>query len=165
MNATPGKTQEPGIGGPVDLAEIERFRKIRVGVIFVFLAVMIGVVVANAEGWLDWPDDFHLRGAFPLHLMAINVFAWAMLALSVRAGNRTELWLVFLTVPLATGGGLVTTLSIASSLLALDEVTAPLGRLTIVPFLAGLMMALSPVMPGMIQGNRRYKRLVRAAET
>ena len=151
--------QEPGIGGPVDLAGIARYQKVRMTAIFLLLALLVGVNIASGEGWLDWPVDFPLREKIPLGFMAFNVFAWATFALQVHAGNRVELALVFFTVPLAVGGGSLTMLSIAYQLDSRLDAPVHLGLFLLPPITAGYMMALSPLMLGIIQGNRRYKRL------
>ncbi len=154
-------TQEPGIGGPVDLAGIARYRGVRMVLIFLLLAVSGAVVISAAEGGLDWPEDFPLRDGVPLIKLALNVNMWAMLALVVPAGNRTENWLVCLLALPSMGLGILGTFGCAA-IFFVWELTPLWGVHFVAPMLGGYAAVLPLVLPPAFLAFRRHNRLVRA---
>lgn len=155
--------QEPGIGGPVDLAGVERYRKHRLLPMFLLLAVMIASVISAAEGWLAWPADFPLHRWLPPSMMAMEGYLCAMFALSIPAGNRAENRLIYLAAAQAAGLGIFAAAGCAALFYVLDPASPPGWRIA-VPLLAGYATVLPVTLPPMFLAERRRKRLVRAAE-
>lgn len=161
-NATRAKIQEPGIGGPVDLAGIERYGRIRFLPMFLVVVVMLAVIISSAEGWLDLPVEFPFHRWLPGSAMMVLVFLWAFHALSIPAGNKTETWLALLAALLAIGLGVAGTFG-SAALLFFWKPAPPNGVVFMLPVLGGYVAVLALILPASILANRRYKRLVRAA--
>ena len=154
-------TQEPGIGGPVDLAGIAWYRKVRVVLILSLLAIWGAVLISVAEGGLDWPEGFPLRDGAPLIKLILSLYMWAMLALVIPAGNRTENWLVCLLALPSMGLGILGTFGCAA-IFSVWELTPLWGVHFIAPMLGGYAAVLPLVLPPAFLAFRRESRLVRA---
>jgi MFS family permease len=152
------RAQAPGIGGPVDLAGIPRYRKQRTVTTFTLLAVMIAVVMSAAEGWLAWPAEFPLRRWLPPNGMVMQGYMCTILALNIPAGNRTENRLVYLAAALSAGLGVAMAAGCAALFLVLDPASPPGWRIAI-PFLAGIAAAVAVTAPMTFLAERRRKRL------
>lgn len=155
--------QEPGIGGPVDLAGIARYRKIRLLATLLLWVVMTGVILSSAEGWLVWPVEFPFHRWLPGSMMMVFVFLWGYHALHIPTGNKTETWLALFTALSAIGLGSMGTVG-GAALLSLWRPSPPNSVILLLPVLGGYATALSLTFPATILANRRYKRLVRAVE-
>ena len=155
-------TQEPGIGGPVDLAGIERYRTIRIVVLSILLAVNFAAIMAKAEGWLDWPGGLPLSAWNPFFISLLGFLGWEVLALGIPTGNKTETWLAFFAALLAICLGLIGTFG-SAALLSLWKPAPPNAFFSAIPMLGGFATVLPLTLPASILANRRYKRLVRAA--
>lgn len=166
MTTLPERTraQAPGIGGPVDLAGIARYRKQRTVARFMLLAVMIAAVISAAEGWLAWPAEFPLRRWLPPSGMVMQGYVCAILALSILAGNRTENRLVYLTAALSAGLGVAMAAGCAALFFVLEPASPPSWRIAI-PFLAGLAAAAALTgLPTFLAEGRRKRLETGSAE-
>jgi len=152
------RAQEPGIGGPVDLAGIARYRKQRTVAILVLATALIAVVISSAEGLLAWPEVFPLRLWLPISVVAMQGYVCAILALSIPAGNRTENRLVYLAAALSAGLGVAMAAGIAALFFTLDPNSPPSWRIAI-PLLAGLAAAAALTAPISFLAERRRKGL------
>lgn len=159
----PAPVQEPGIGGPVDLAGIEAYRRVRMLAICVLLVVTIAILVMAMWGWLDWPEDFAPRRWLPIGILALHGYVCASLALSISTGNRTETRLVIGAAALAAGVGVLVTSGCAALLLDLDPAFPAVWR-TVLPVIASYPAVLPVTLAASILADRRYKRLGKTAE-
>ena len=159
----PAPIQEPGIGGPVDLAGIARYRKIRLLAMLLLWVVMTGVILSSGEGWLVWPVEFPFHQWLPGSAMALFAGLWGYHALHIPTGNKTETWLALLTALLAIGLGITGTVG-GAALLSLWRPSPPNSVIFLLPVLGGYATALSLTFPATILANHRYKRLAARAE-
>lgn len=157
------QVQEPGIGGPVDLAGIEQYRMIRSWLVLLLLAVTVAMIIISMTGWLDWPEDFAPRRWLPISILVLHGYVCAVLALSIPAGNPVENRLVFGAAALAAGLGVLVTSGAAALLVFLDPAFPPVWR-TILPVIASYPAVLPVTLPASILAYRRYKRLLRATK-
>ena len=158
----PAPIQEPGIGGPVDLAGVERFRKIRSLAGASLALAMFAAVVTISLVWPDGPARFPLRSAPSASGLVMLAFVLPHFALSVDVGNRLEsrlaclgaVWAIVLGISCTLGGAAV-----------LDFWAPALPRWLSVAgyYLEGFVAVLSYTLPWTILAHRRRKRLVRAA--
>lgn len=155
------RVEEPGIGGPVCLESIQRCRNVRMPAIIALLAVTIAIIVIVAAGWLDWPEDFAPRRWLPIGTLAVHGYVCAMLAITIRTGNRIENRLVFIAAALAAVLGVLMTSGCAALLFFLDPASPPGWRI-VFPIIAGYSAVLPVTLPAAILADRRHKRLVRA---
>ncbi len=155
--------QEPGLGGPVDLAGVERYRHIQRLAISLLALIMFASLVTIAVAWPDLPERSAWPGAPTGAGVVVLGFVFAMLALTVDAGNRTEIGLVCLGTLWAIVIGILSTLGCAA-LLEFWAADLPAILQLIVSLLAGYAAVQSFTLPWAILARRRYKRLLRAAE-
>ena len=159
----PAPIQEPGIGGPVDLAGIEGFRKVRTIAVALLAAAMFATTVANAFVGLDWPEAPPFNGAPSVFALVMQGFIWAILMLAVDAGNRVEGCLACVGALWGVVAGTLSTLGCAA-LLSLGAPSLPIWIQVAACLLAGYAVILPLAVPLMIFAHRRRKRLVGAAE-
>lgn len=159
---TPTPNQEPGVGGPIDLAGIEAYRKFRTLAVALLLAVTIAVIIISMTGSLDRPGGFPLRVAPTFRGLAVQAFAWAAFALTVEAGNRTETRLACLGALWAIVVGLLCVLG-SAALLELWAPGLPFWLGVTLSSLAGLAAVLSLILPWAVLTHRRYKRLLQTS--
>jgi hypothetical protein len=152
--------QEPGIGGPVDLAGIKRYRVIRLVPMFVLFTLFGGIMLGAGYG-LDWPARFPLRDEVPLKKLAGIVVVCGTFALAVPAGNTAENRLVYLLTLLSMGQALLGTFGCAA-IFVMRNVTPLWGVPSVAPMLAGLGAALPLIAPPTYLAFCRYNRLFRA---
>lgn len=157
--------QEPGIGGPVDLAGIERYRKIRTLAVGLLVVAMFATLVALALSGLDRPEESSLRGGPSVGTLAIQAFLCAFLAfLFADTGNRTETWLAYLGALWAAVIGILATLGCAA-LLALWATTWPVPLRVIASSFAGCAAVAPLAISWALFTRGRQKRLRRAVES
>jgi len=162
MSPTP--VREHGIGGPVDLAGIKAYRRVRTLAVALLLAVTIAVIIISMTGWLDLPGDLPLHVAPTVEGLAVQAFAWATFALTVEAGNRTETRLACLGAFCSIVVGLLCVLG-SAVLIELSAPGLPFWLGVTLSSLAGLVAVLSLTFPWAIVAHRRYRRLVQATRT
>lgn len=155
--------QEPGIGGPVDLAGIKAYRKVRTLAVALLLAITIAVIMISMTGWLDRLGDSPLRVAPTIRGLTVQAFAWAAFALTIEAGNKTETRLACLGALSTIVVGLLCVLG-SAALLEWWAPGLPFWLGVTLSSLAGLAAVLSLILPLAIAAHRRYKRLLPPAE-
>lgn len=161
----PASTGEPGIGGPVDLAGIERYGRIRALVGSLLTVAMFATVVALALSGLDRPEESSLRGGPSVNTLAIQAFLCALLAfMFADTGNRTETWLAYLGALWAAVIGVLVTLGCAA-LLALWATTWPVPLRVIASSFAGCAAVAPLAISWALFTRGRQKRLRRAVES
>lgn len=152
--------QEPGIGGPVDLAGIERYRKIRALVVSLLAVAMFATVVAHALSGLDWPEESFMRGGPSVSTLAMQAFLCALLALmSANSGNRTETRLACLGALWAAVIGIMATLGCAA-LLALWAPAWPAAPRVVASLFAGYAAVAPLTISWALFTHGRHRRLV-----
>ena len=156
------RAQEPGIGGPVDLAGIARYRKVRSWAV-ALLALAVVAVMATAGNWLVLPEYSFLPGSLRIGTLAVPGFAIAYLALTVDAGNRTETRLACLGAVWAVAAFTLAAVG-AAALLALWVPDAPIWLQATLIVLSGYAVSTPPALGATWLARRRRKRLEAADE-
>ena len=157
------RAQEPGIGGPVDLAGIARYWKVRSWAVALLALAMVAVMVANAGNWLVLPEYSFLPGSLRIGTLAVPSFAIAYLALTVDAGNRTETRLACLGAAWAVAAFTLAAVG-AAALLALWVPDAPIWLQATLIVLSGYAVSTPPALGATWLARRRRKRLEAAEE-
>ena len=156
------RAQEPGIGGPVDLAGIARYWKVRSWAV-ALLALAMVAVMATAGNWLVLPEYSFLPGSLRIGTLAVPGFAIAYLALTVDAGNRTETRLACLGAVWAVAAFTLAAVG-AAALLALRVPDAPIWLQATLIVLSGYAVSTPPALGATWLARRRRKRLEAADE-
>lgn len=150
--------QAPGIGGPVDLAGIARYRKVRAWAVALLALAMVAVMVTSAGHWPIWPDYSFLPGRLSSSSLTLPGFATAYLALAVDAGNRVETRLACLGAIWAVAAFTLTSIGVAA-LLAHGAPDAPIWLQVLLIVLSGYAVSTPPALVATWLAHRRRKRL------
>lgn len=166
MTERPGNAavQAPGIGGPVDLAGIARYRKLLAGVTVPIWIAVLAAVVANSHLRLEWPGESPLHQGPGVTALVLQAGVWAHITLAfTSAGNKTEARLAGLGAVWAAAIGVVMAIG-SGALLAWWAPGWPHVVRLMAAILAGYAAIIPPLLVVWRLTNRRFKRLEAAEE-
>lgn len=151
--------QEPGIGGPVDLAGIKRYQRVRIVAV---LVLAVGASVATAMALVsrpDWNGGSASQFDLPANAVIMHAYFAAFIVLmATEAGNVTESWLAVLGALWFALMGALALVGIAAALAVLVPEWPGWLRLSATLF-AGFAVMVPPALVDAWITYRRCKRL------